>query len=466
MLQASRNLRQNVLKGRIWGFGEDGDKSPEPTKSRFISRDGDDNRKARYSDAITTDPESLYESAGSSSSVDLSRSLTDSKETTPRSRISGRFRNGRVKGMVKTWEVRSGSESGSASESSEVEEDNVDEAAPEGHGSSMSTVKRILPAPPIVKDFVMSNAAAAMEAFGTVTPNTTGGSHSPSGRMLPAPPVNLLNGTVSSARSMPLTPPLHRLAPDVEEEEMSMDDLLRMNGIQPELTRKGKRKAQRAKALHGYTEDMEVAEGPGVGVEAWLAGDDVAGVTVKRIVDEGSGSRGKNKKETPALQSLNEIFEAAPNVAPHIEDSVALEPSQEEATMSAEAELAVLRQTLVETQEVAQKLADRVEEYEGRVVRMDVLRDEILLDERQKKDKEGSVDSGVALSSVATTDLEDDSESRKDQVVEDLRNLREENEVLRTRLAQLESQQQQKEQPKTDSQVAVNDVPLAKRVVG
>ncbi|KAI0077808.1 hypothetical protein K474DRAFT_1038884 [Panus rudis PR-1116 ss-1] len=84
LLIASRNLRQNVLKGRIWGPDSDGPSSPGSTSPMpahpFSS--------------------SLYNS--SSSSVDLT-SEPEESDIKPR-----RYRNGRVRGMVESLE-RSGS---------------------------------------------------------------------------------------------------------------------------------------------------------------------------------------------------------------------------------------------------------------------------------------------------------------------------------------------------------------------
>ncbi|CAL1715882.1 unnamed protein product [Somion occarium] len=91
LLIASRNLRQNVLKGRIWGADADGPSSPRST-----------------SPIMPAHPFSnmLYNS--SSSSVDLS--LKDEDEA----KRPKRYRNGRVRGMVDSLE-RSGSFSSESS---------------------------------------------------------------------------------------------------------------------------------------------------------------------------------------------------------------------------------------------------------------------------------------------------------------------------------------------------------------
>ncbi|KAH8834006.1 hypothetical protein DL96DRAFT_1676263 [Flagelloscypha sp. PMI_526] len=384
LLSASHNLRQNVLQGRIWGFGNEGQTSPtSPNKSPFV-------KKPSYSNAITTDPESLYDSGNSSSSVDIS-TPSDSKDTTPvRMMLAGRFKNGRVKGMVQNWEVRSGSESGSASESSEVEEEEIG-----------GTVKRLLPAPPIVHhDFASNGVQEEEDVFGTIT------AHSPSSnygdRPLPAPPLH------PSLQPMSImTPPLRvSMQPVGGEEELSMDELLRMNGIAPERTRIGKRKAARAKAL--AQEDPE-EDADAAGVQAWLAPD---GVTVKRI---GEDSGRKVKAKTIAPVTLGSLFEA-PKPEPR-DDKIDR-----------------LRQQLSETQDLAYQLAARVEEYEGRIVQMGILSDELNLEDKRQSEKESSVDSGVALSSAYERDHVEEA-----ALLEELKALKEENEILKAKIEYLEA---------------------------
>ncbi|KAF9499954.1 hypothetical protein BDN71DRAFT_1502447 [Pleurotus eryngii] len=110
LFAASRTLRQNVLKGRIWGFGNNdfnGPSSNDPPFGEHVQ----------------------YDSASSTSSLDIDRSHSDNDffdttfqsnakhpldDVTPvkrarKGRVSvGKLRNGRVKGMVETFE-RSGS---------------------------------------------------------------------------------------------------------------------------------------------------------------------------------------------------------------------------------------------------------------------------------------------------------------------------------------------------------------------
>lgn len=94
LLAASRNLRQNVIKGRIWGGDADFPETPSPTLPSHP-----------FSSA-------LYNS--SSSSIDL----TDEEEDSYKQR---RRRRGRVYGMVQSFE-----RSGSFSSESSVEEDSED----------------------------------------------------------------------------------------------------------------------------------------------------------------------------------------------------------------------------------------------------------------------------------------------------------------------------------------------------
>ncbi|KAJ8692175.1 hypothetical protein PTI98_009512 [Pleurotus ostreatus] len=110
LFAASRTLRQNVLKGRIWGFGSNDFNGPSSNDTPFGEH-------------------AQYDSASSTSSLDIDRSYSDNDffdttfqsnakhpldDVTPvkrarKGRVSvGKLKNGRVKGMVETFE-RSGS---------------------------------------------------------------------------------------------------------------------------------------------------------------------------------------------------------------------------------------------------------------------------------------------------------------------------------------------------------------------
>ena len=135
LLASARNLRQNVLRGRIWGtpasnIEQGQDQEPEQGNAPFIS--------------------ALY--ASSSSSLDLPLNGEDA-ESGPQDRPTRRLRvstksNGRVRGMVDKWEResagsrdsdygchRSGSESDSGSELGEGEVVAVGEEDIDAHGA-------------------------------------------------------------------------------------------------------------------------------------------------------------------------------------------------------------------------------------------------------------------------------------------------------------------------------------------
>jgi hypothetical protein len=150
LLASSRNLRQNVLKGRIWGPTADDEKLPFTTE--------------------------LYNS--SSSSLDLPSSapllIQSADESVEKVRRPRRTRNGRVRGMVDSFE-RSGSFSSDSSFSDtgidigpakrHIDEEAVVrspiEADQEHYSSAVSSacsspVRRPLPQPPVhpsLKDF-------------------------------------------------------------------------------------------------------------------------------------------------------------------------------------------------------------------------------------------------------------------------------------------------------------------------
>lgn len=93
LLSASRTLRQNVLKGRIWGAEQSIQSSPvSPSRP------------------LPTPPFANPLYASSSSSVDLSYATTlpQQHNSTDASKNGQKYRNGRVKGMVQSFE-RSGS---------------------------------------------------------------------------------------------------------------------------------------------------------------------------------------------------------------------------------------------------------------------------------------------------------------------------------------------------------------------
>ena len=110
LLAASRTLRQNVLRGQIWGFENEGLPSPmasdEDLKQYSTASSGEESDNGGVLPSPVSDHSSLY--SDDSEANENGDDLTPSKPG--RSRIQGRFRTGRVKGMVETFE-RSGSES-------------------------------------------------------------------------------------------------------------------------------------------------------------------------------------------------------------------------------------------------------------------------------------------------------------------------------------------------------------------
>ena len=134
LLNASRNLRQNVLKGRIWGFDEDDDTNSTTTKF----------------------PYTHVFSSSSSSLEDVS----ESQDITPNKSSN---RKGRVRGLVASLERTSSSglsyHGSSTSEGEAVVNAWADEEASFASGSEASEVedrkaratinKRILPEPPV-----------------------------------------------------------------------------------------------------------------------------------------------------------------------------------------------------------------------------------------------------------------------------------------------------------------------------
>jgi hypothetical protein len=111
LLGAARNLRQNVLRGRIWGFSADSDSETDndstPSSRRYRDKRADTDPGANpFSSA-------LYNS--STSSVDLSPSP-------PKSRAyGGGYRTGHVKGMVATLERTNGRERSGSGSSCDLE---------------------------------------------------------------------------------------------------------------------------------------------------------------------------------------------------------------------------------------------------------------------------------------------------------------------------------------------------------
>lgn len=135
LLTASRNLRQSVLHGRIWGFGSSSSPSiPSPSDFPHEDPDEDDpddtpnNRRLR-SRASSTAGSTIYSSASSSSSVE--------------SLYSPEKGSGRVKGMVQSFERDSESRRARSGSVSSVESNEFESASERN-----VTTRRPLPTPP------------------------------------------------------------------------------------------------------------------------------------------------------------------------------------------------------------------------------------------------------------------------------------------------------------------------------
>ncbi|KAL1742239.1 hypothetical protein HDZ31DRAFT_75630 [Schizophyllum fasciatum] len=195
LLAASRNLRQNVLKGRIWGFGNDS------ASGESENDDEDTPNKRRRSVSTSTSIQQpnpfdsdLYSSASSSSSLDLSTN----------SATRGHYRNGRVKGMIASFE-RSGS---------------IDEGRPNRRERSDSTASSVdsLPEEPLDEMYLTQ-------------------------RPLPTPPATMKLNSPGNGRALPMPPSIApSIASDTEgyetaasvahldEDEPTMEELLSASG--------------------------------------------------------------------------------------------------------------------------------------------------------------------------------------------------------------------------------------------
>lgn len=101
LLSASRALRQNVLQGRIWGYGST---PASPTKSHYYSSTDEEESVAPQQRPLPSRPSLTGDGYLSSSSASSFEQRGRTSE--------GRYRNGKVKGMVETFErERSRSES-------------------------------------------------------------------------------------------------------------------------------------------------------------------------------------------------------------------------------------------------------------------------------------------------------------------------------------------------------------------
>ncbi|KAJ7591003.1 hypothetical protein C8J56DRAFT_1047237 [Mycena floridula] len=245
LLSASETLRQNVLKGRIWGFGNSLEDAPHSGPSGDEEEDGtpNNNRHLRRSSSHSYLSNPFVNGTAFYSSASSSSSMEDLADVSPVQRSSrGRYKNGRVKGMVETFERSSSFDDGPAM------------FVRERSGST-------------------SSASSGLEDEDDVSSRRS---------------------TFRTARRLPTPPsfPPHV----VDEEELTMEQLLALSpsanvaAISSDVTMKEKR--------NGSVIEKEKKRG----VHAWEA-DDFVGVTVKRVVDNGA------TQTTMPARSVSEIFE-------------------------------------------------------------------------------------------------------------------------------------------------------------
>ncbi|KAL1687655.1 hypothetical protein GGG16DRAFT_95497 [Schizophyllum commune] len=269
LLAASRNLRHNVLKGRIWGFGNDsasgeseGDDEDTPNKRR---RSASTSTSFQQSNPFDSD---LYSSASSSSSLDLSTN----------SAIRGHYRNGRVKGMVASFE-RSGS---------------IDEGRPPRRERSDSTASSVdsLPEEPL-DDMYLTQ------------------------RPLPTPPATIKLGSPANGRALP-TPP--SIAPSItsdtegyetaasiahlDDDEPTMEELLAASGEIPTSRPYGGYAWENA---HDTLVTMKRVPAPAPEVPTFAE-------PMPRIKSsDGKGSGGSSDGKPRVALSLDDIFMVSPS---------------------------------------------------------------------------------------------------------------------------------------------------------
>ena len=222
LLAAARNLRQNMLKGRIWGGAESPNGSPSPPSASPPSK--------VFSSAQYNSSSSSIESTSSLSAGDDDADAEPGMAGTSLGRSKARrYRNGRVRGMVETFE-RSGSFSSDGG---------LD--GPEGNTEGNAADER-------TKFRTWSRQEAQLTGQSVMRSPSPSPSPSPSRRRpLPVPPSPGSSNTGS-----------------IVDEEPTMEALLaRLEKGQPHLAR-----------THPVT-----------GAEAWEAADLAAGVTVKRVPD-------------------------------------------------------------------------------------------------------------------------------------------------------------------------------------
>ncbi|KAK0470353.1 uncharacterized protein EV420DRAFT_108695 [Desarmillaria tabescens] len=328
LLSASRSLRQNVLKGRIWGFGNGIDGSPYSVVAESDDEHTPNGHLRRRSSSLSETHSSNPFVNGSASSDDLGDNDTPIRRSLRGKASGGRYRNGRVKGMVETFE-RSNS---------------VDEGLSDSHprrersGSNASTSSG------------SSIYETADSAYATLKP-----------RPLPATP---------SDSSLSTSPP---------EEEPSIEELLansHLSSVSPVMERGDS---------SSVTKRPKKRRGGAVGVHAWEAevedndsdGEDgPQRVTVKRILP------------VPGT-TVEDLFALGPIAKTEIDVGVESLPEEPAPSIDAKAraQVEVLEKDLETTKQLIERLKARLEVVEKRVENMEVVEAEREREEEERRKK-------------------------------------------------------------------------------
>ncbi|KAK0199402.1 hypothetical protein DFS33DRAFT_230453 [Desarmillaria ectypa] len=314
LLSASRSLRQNVLKGRIWGFGNGIDGSPYSVVAESDDNHTPNGHLRRRSSSLSETHSSNPFVNGSASSEDLENNDTPIRRCLKGKAFGGRYRNGRVKGMVETFE-RSNS---------------VDEGLSDSH---------------LRRERSGSNASTSS---GSSIYETADSAHA-----------------TLKPRPLPATPSDSSLSISPSEEEPSIEELLANSYLSsvPLLTERGDNSS--------LTERPKKRRGGAIGVHAWEAeaedndgdGEDgIQRVTVKRILP------------VPGT-TMEDLFTLGPIAKTNIDFSVESLPKGPTPAVDANARTRIeeLEKDLETTKQLIERLKARLEVVEKKVENMEVV---------------------------------------------------------------------------------------------
>ncbi|KAK0472019.1 hypothetical protein IW261DRAFT_1424628 [Armillaria novae-zelandiae] len=328
LLSASRSLRQNVLKGRIWGFGNGIDGSPYSVVSASDEDHTPNNHLRRRSSSLSETHSSNPFVNGSASSEDLENNDTPIRRSLKGKASGGRYRNGRVKGMVETFERSS----------------SVDEGLSDGHPRRERT---------------SSNASTSSGSSIYETADSAHATLKP--RPLPATP---------SDSSLSIPPP---------EEEPSIEELLansRLSSVSPfteqgtssSVTKRPKKRRGGAIGVHAWEAEAEDNDGDGANC--------IQRVTVKRILP------------VPGT-TVEDLFALGPIASRKID--VGVEPFPEEPSPAADAnawaQVEELEKDLESTKQLIERLKARLEAVEKKVEDMEVVEAEREREREERRKK-------------------------------------------------------------------------------